>query len=86
MQERRAHLGRGYLRRHWGLCTNLNEISRSYQEAQSARDYSAIMGEGRAIYIKDVEPDTSVQLQFGEQEERALINAIKLGGKRRSPR
>lgn len=63
-----------------GLCTNLNEISRSYQEAQSARDYSAIMGEGRAIYIKDVEPDTSVQLQFGEQEERALINAIKLGG------
>ena len=27
-----------------------------------------------------MEPDTSVQLQFGEQEERALINAIKLGG------
>ena len=63
-----------------GLCTNLNEISRSYQEAQSALDYSAIMGEGRAIYIKDVEPDTSVQLQFGEQEERTLVNAIKLGG------
>ena len=63
-----------------GLCTDLNEISRSYQQAQSALDYSAIMGEGRAIYIKDVEPDTSVQLQFGEQEERALINAIKLGG------
>ena len=38
------------------------------------------MGEGRAIYIKDVEPDTSVQLQFGEQEERTLVNAIKLGG------
>lgn len=63
-----------------GLCGNLNELSRSYQEAQSALDYSAILGEGRAIYIKDVEPDASVQLQFGEQEERTLLNAIKLGG------
>mgnify|MGYP000364529818 CR=1 FL=1 len=80
MQEAQAHLGRDISAGIGGLCTNLNEISRSYQEAQSARDYSAIMGEGRAIYIKDVEPDTSVQLQFGEQEERALINAIKLGG------
>lgn len=63
-----------------GLCSSLSGISRSYREAQSALDYSAIMGEGRAIYIKDVEPDTSIQLQFGEQEERPLLNAIKLGG------
>ncbi|WP_195985941.1 response regulator [Clostridium sp. D33t1_170424_F3] len=63
-----------------GLTADLNGIRRSYREAQSALDYSSIMGEGRAVYIKDVEPDASVQVQFDEQDERAILNAIKLGG------
>lgn len=55
-----------------------SEIRFSYRSAQSALDYSFILGTGKAIYIDDVEPDNSVQLQFDEQEERAMLNAIKI--------
>lgn len=37
------------------------------------------MGAGKAIYISDVEPETSVKLQFDEHDERDLSNAIKMG-------
>ena len=50
----------------------------SYRSAQSALDYSFILGTGKAIYIDDVEPDNSIELQFDEQEERAMLNAIKI--------
>lgn len=54
------------------------DIRFSYRSAQSALDYSFILGTGKAIYIDDVEPDNSIQLQFDEQEERAMLNAIKI--------
>ena len=54
------------------------EIRFSYRSAQSALDYRFILGTGKSIYIDDVEPDNSVQLQFDEQEERSMLNAIKI--------
>ncbi len=50
----------------------------SYRTAQNALDYKLILGSGKAIYIGDVEPDSSIQLQFDEQEETAMLNSIKV--------
>ncbi|WP_160687436.1 response regulator [Clostridium sp. C2-6-12] len=60
------------------VCDNPLNIRFSYRSAQSALDYSFILGTGKAIYIDDVEPDNSIQLQFDEQEERSMLNAIKI--------
>jgi two-component system, response regulator YesN len=60
-------------------CFSLAEIRHSYREAQNALDYSTTLGEGKAIYIADVEPDTSVKLQFDDHDERDIVNAIKMG-------
>lgn len=58
--------------------SNPAEIRFSYRAAQSALEYRFILGTGKAIYIDDVEPDNSIQLQFDEQEEQAMLNAIKI--------
>ncbi|MDR3598582.1 response regulator [Clostridium sp.] len=58
--------------------TNPSEIRFSYRSAQSALEYRFILGTGKAIYIDDVEPDNSIQLQFDEQEEHSMLNAIKI--------
>lgn len=50
----------------------------SYRAAESALDYKLIIGGGKAIYIEDVEPESRVQLQFDEQQETAMLNAIKV--------
>ncbi|EKQ51030.1 response regulator [Clostridium sp. Maddingley MBC34-26] len=54
------------------------EMRFSYRSAQSALDYRFILGTGKAIYIDDVEPDSSIQLQLEEQEERTMLNSIKI--------
>lgn len=58
--------------------TNPSNIRFSYRSAQSALDYRFILGTGKAIYIDDVEPDNSIQLQLDELEERSMLNAIKI--------
>lgn len=58
-------------------CDSLAEIRYSYQGAENALGYRVLMGD-KAIYIDDMEPDLSIQLQFDEQDERELLNAIKL--------
>lgn len=60
-------------------CTDLPEIKRSFQTAQDALGYRAIVGEGSVIYINDVEPVGRGKLQFSSQEESELIAAIKFG-------
>ena len=60
---------------------DINEIRFSYRTAQSALAYRPILGNGKSIYIDDVEPDNSVQLQFEDQEEIKFLNFIKLSGK-----
>lgn len=58
--------------------SDINEIRFSYRTAQSALGYRPILGNGKTIYIDDVEPDNSVQLQFEDQEEIRFLNSIKL--------
>lgn len=58
-----------------------SKIRFSYKMARNAMHYRMVLGTGRAIYIKDVEPDNSVQLQFDENDERELLNAIKIKSK-----
>jgi len=57
---------------------DINEIRFSYRTAQSALAYRPILGNGKSIYIDDVEPDNSIQLQFEDQEEVKFLNSIKL--------
>lgn len=60
---------------------SLYQLQHYYQEAQSALEYSAVMGGDKAIYIADIEPDTSVKVEFDEHDENEIINAIKLANK-----
>lgn len=60
------------------IYSDINEIRFSYRTAQSALGYRPILGNGKTIYIDDVEPDNSVQLQFEDQEEIRFLNSIKL--------
>lgn len=60
------------------IYNNISKIRFSYNTAQTSLDYKIILGNGKTIYIEDVEPDNSIQLQFDEQEEVKLLNAIKL--------
>ena len=57
---------------------DINEIRFSYRTAQSALAYRPIVGIGKSIFIDDVEPDNSIQLQFEDQEEIKFLNSIKL--------
>lgn len=57
----------------------LENISRSFQSAQDALGYRSVVGTGSTIYINDVEPGIGGKLQFGSEEESALIQAIKFG-------
>ena len=57
----------------------LENISRSFQSALGALGYRSVVGTGSTIYINDVEPGIGGKLQFGSEEESALIQAIKFG-------
>ncbi|HHV31530.1 MAG TPA: response regulator [Clostridiales bacterium] len=60
-------------------CDSPMEFRHSYREAQSALEYSTVPGAGRTVYIGDMEPAILVKPEFDEQEERALVNAVKMG-------
>ncbi|NLJ31743.1 MAG: response regulator [Clostridiales bacterium] len=53
-------------------------LKRAYREAQTALEYSAVVGGDRAIYVADVEPDTSAHVEFDDADEREITNAVKL--------
>lgn len=61
------------------VCNTITGIKNSYNGAKTALDYRVIMGD-KALYISDIEPDFSKQLQFDEDDARILLNAIKLEG------
>ena len=60
------------------ICESINEIRSSYKTAQGALDYKPILGNGKTIYIDDLEHDNTIQIQFEEQDEIKLLNAIKI--------
>ena len=62
------------------IFTSISEAKLSYKSSQTALDYRFILGSGKAIFIEDVEPNTTEKLQFDDNEERAMLNAIKICG------
>jgi len=57
---------------------DIMDIRYSYKTAETALNYRPILGNGKAIFIDDVEPNKDIQLKFDEQEENSLLNSIKL--------
>ncbi|MGG7212830.1 response regulator [Clostridium nigeriense] len=60
------------------ISNDISAIRLSYNTAQSALSYRPILGNGKTLYIDDVEPDNSIQLQFDELDEIKFLNSIKL--------
>lgn len=60
------------------ICDDLTKLFYSYKGAKNAVDYRVLIGSGKAIYIDDVEPDSSLMLQYDEKYEQDLISSIKL--------
>lgn len=60
-------------------CESLEQIGKSYQSAIDALGYKAIVGEGKTIYINDVEPVSRGRLQMDTHEESDLNAVIKFG-------
>ena len=61
------------------ICDCFSNINLSYKDAKSALEYKSILGDEKVIYIEDVEPDTSISLNFDESLERKFVEAIKVG-------
>lgn len=59
--------------------TSLEETGKSYQSAEDALGYRAIVGTGNTIYINDVEPVSGGKLQLDGKDEAELVAAIKFG-------
>lgn len=64
-----------------GSCDTLRDIAVSYQAAVDALGYRAIVGEGKTIYIHDVEPVNRGKLQFQVKDEEELTAAVKFGSR-----
>lgn len=64
------------------ICESIGEIRSSYRTAQSALEYRPILGNGKTIYIDDLEQDNNTQLQFEEQDEVQLLNSIKISNEK----
>ena len=54
------------------------DLNRSYIGAQDALNYKFLFGSGKVIYIEDVEPNKYIELRFTEQDERKLLDTIKV--------
>ena len=57
----------------------LTYIKKSYKESKAAVEYKAVIGEGRAIYIRDMESVRGEESIFDSMAEKKLLMAIKFG-------
>lgn len=60
-------------------CDRLQDIGEAYRSAVDALGYRAIVGEGKTIYINDVEPVSRGKLRLDAKDEEELTAAIKFG-------
>lgn len=58
----------------------LRQLYRSAQGMREALEYRVLVGGGRTIFIRDIEPDPSARFAFDESEIQGLIRTVKLGG------
>lgn len=61
------------------VCSDITQISQSYQNAVAALDYKIFMGNNRIIWIEDIEPKSADKIVFDELKERSLESSIKVG-------
>lgn len=64
------------------ISADFYSLKYSYREAQSALIYSSLMMGDQAIYIADVEPDTSIWAEFDESDKMKIINSIRFSGEK----
>ena len=60
------------------IVDNPYDLNISYLGSQDALNYKFLFGTGKVIYIEDVEPDKYEELKFTEQDERKLLDTIKV--------
>lgn len=60
-------------------CASLAMLERSYRESGDALNYRSMMGNGRVIYIADVEPSQRSPLQIDSQLANDLSAVVKFG-------
>lgn len=60
------------------IVDNPYELNLSYTGAQDALNYRFLLGKGKVIFIEDMEPDKFIELRFTEQEERELLDTLKV--------
>lgn len=65
------------------MTPDLYQLRKSYREAFSALEYSAVMGGDKAVYITDVEPNNTAKIDFFQEDADAIVNAIKLGDEKK---
>lgn len=63
-----------------GVVNKLSYIHKSFLQSKDALGYREIIGNGTAIYIMDVEPIESQYIEFDEELEGELLQAIKFSG------
>lgn len=61
------------------ICNKAIDLGISIESAKSALDYQVILGKNKAIYIGDVEPDLSINIQLNEKDADNLLTAVKMG-------
>lgn len=61
------------------VCTQIDLLHTSYQEAVSAMEYRTILGSGQVLYINDVEPSSKEDVFVTEHDFQNLVHAVKLG-------
>ncbi len=55
-----------------------NMLKNSFTAAEDALSYRIILGRGKVTYIKDVEPNKVINLEFTGAEEKKLLDTIKI--------
>lgn len=61
------------------ICSQLEFLNTSYQEAKNAMEYRTIMGGNQVIYIHDIEPSPKESVSLMEYDFQNLMRAVKLG-------
>lgn len=59
-------------------CGALADVRHSYRGATNALDYSVMPGYEKVVFIGDLEPAEPAAALFDEQDERELVNAVKM--------
>lgn len=61
------------------VCSHVDYLTASYQEARNAMEYRTIMGGSQVLYIHDIEPSSKDAVSFLEYDFQNLVRAVKLG-------